>query len=65
MFRLLSKSTSIKECYPIFFYHLKKHLYCLYHTTLQFHPHQKTLFLLKYYYFIFLYYFFLSKIAYA
>ena len=44
--------------YAIFFYHLKKQLYCLYHTILQFLPHQKTLFLLKYYYFFFLYYFF-------
>ena len=39
-----TKSTSIKECYAIFFYHLKKQLYYLYHTILQFHQHQKTLF---------------------
>ena len=53
-----AKSISIKECHPIFFYHLKKQLYCLYHTILQFLLHQKILFLLKYYYLIFLYYFF-------
>ena len=44
MIRRMLKSTSIKECYAIFFYHLKKQLYYLYHTILQFHPHQKTLF---------------------
>ena len=43
-FKSASESTSIKECYAIFFYHLKKQLYYLYHTILQFHPHQKTLF---------------------
>ena len=52
-----------KNAILFFFYHLKKQLYCLYHTILQFLPHKKTLFLLKYYYFIFLYYFFLSDIA--
>ena len=56
-------SISIKKCYPIFFYHLKKQFYYLYHTILQFLPHPKTLFLLKYYYLIFRYYFFLSDIA--
>ena len=54
------KGSVNKKCYPIFFYHLKKQLYYLYHTILQFLPHSKTLFLLKYFYLIFLYYFFLS-----
>ena len=49
-----------KECYPILFYHLKKPLYYLYHIILQYLPHPKTLFLLKYYFLIFLYYFFLT-----
>ena len=54
----LAKSISIKECYLTLFYHLKKQLYYLYHTILQYLPHPKTLFLLKYYFLIFLYYFF-------
>ena len=56
------KSICIKECYPILFYHLKKSLYYLYHTILQYLPHPKTLFLLKYYSLIFFYYFFLTDI---
>ena len=42
-------------------YHLKKPLYYLYHSILQYLPHPKTLFLLKYYYLIFFYYFFLTN----
>ena len=57
---VLYKSISIKECYAILFYHLKKPLYCLYHTILQYLLYQKTLFLLKYYFLIFLYYLFLT-----
>ena len=53
-----SKSISIKEFYHILFYHLKKPLYYLYHTILQYLQHPKNLFLLKYYFLIFLYYFF-------
>ena len=53
---------SIKECHPTLFYHLKKQFYYLYHTILQYLPHPKTLFLLKYYSLIFLYYFFLTDI---
>ena len=53
-----SKSISIKEFYHILFYHLKKPLYYLYHTILQYLQHPKTLFLLKYYFLIFRYYFF-------
>ena len=55
-----SWSISIKEYYLILFYHLKKSLYYLYHLILQYFPHPKTLFLLKYYSLIFLYYFFLT-----
>ena len=36
----------------------QKAILSLYHTTLQYHQHPKTLFLLKYYFLIFLYYFF-------
>ena len=52
--------TQSKECCPILFYYLKNPLYYLYHTILQYLPHPKTLFLLKYYFLIFLYYFFLT-----
>ena len=55
-------STSIEKCYAILLYHPKKPLYYLYHPILQYLPHPKTLFLLKYYSLIFFYYFFLTNI---
>ena len=55
-------STSIEKCYAILLYHLKKPLYYLYHSILQYLPHPKTLFLLKYYSLIFFYYFFLTNV---
>ena len=45
------QSISIRKFYHILFYHLKKPLYYLYHTILQYFQHPKTLFLLKYYFF--------------
>ena len=39
----LPKSISIEECYSILFYHLKKLLYQLYHSILQYTLHPKTL----------------------
>ena len=51
----------IEKCYAILLYHLKKSLYYLYHPILQYLPHRKILFLLKYYSLIFFYYFFLTN----
>ena len=41
--RKIHKSISIRKCYSILFYHLKKLLYYLYHTILQYLQHPKTL----------------------
>ena len=49
------------KCHPIIFYHLKKLLYQLYHTILQYIKHPKTLLFyhfIKILFLIFLYYFF-------
>ena len=56
-FRPSPKSISIEECYSILFYHLKKLLYQLYHTILQYTLHPKTL---LFYFFIKILFFNLS-----
>ena len=40
---LTCKSIHNGECYPILFYHIKKLIYQLYHTILQYTQHSKTL----------------------
>ena len=52
------QSISIEECYSILFYHLKKLLYQLYHTILQYTLHPKTLLFYFFIKILFFYYFF-------
>ena len=54
----INKSIYIPKFYPILFYHLKKLLYQLYHTILQYTLHSKTLFFFPFYLNILFYSFF-------